>query len=49
MNFNDDRIATAPLPTPKLLRARKSIPFQLFRFVVLNIKILSMVHKAHDA
>jgi hypothetical protein len=49
MNFNDDRIATAPLPTKKLLRARKSLPFQLVRFLVLNIKILSMVHKAHEA
>jgi hypothetical protein len=49
MNFNDDRIATAPLPTNKLLRQRRSIPFQLIRFIALNFKILSMVHKAHDA
>jgi len=48
MHFNDDRIESAPLPTPKTLRQRKSVFFQFFRFLVLNVKILEMVHKAHD-
>jgi hypothetical protein len=49
MNFNDDRLMTAPIPTKQLLRQRKSIPFQFLRFIALNFKILSMVHKAHEA
>lgn len=50
MKYNDDeRIATALLPTLKTLRFRKSIPKQLMRFMVINFLILAMVHKAHDS
>jgi hypothetical protein len=50
MKYNDDeRIATAPLPTQKTLRFRKSVPRQLIRFLVINVLILSMVHKAHES
>jgi len=45
---NDERISTALLPTQHTLRTRKSIPVQLMRFFVINVLILSMVHKAHD-
>jgi len=40
-------IAQAPLPTPKTLRSRTSIPYQLMRFVAFNFKMLKMVRKGH--
>lgn len=49
MECYDERIATALLPTPHTLRSRTSIPIQLFRFLIINIRMLSMVHKAHDS
>jgi hypothetical protein len=42
-----ERIAVAPLPTPQTLRRRSSLPIQLWRFTVLNIKIVRMVLKGH--
>lgn len=43
----DLQIAAAPLPTPCTIRRRMALPVQLFRFAWLNMRILSMVHKAH--
>ena len=43
----DERIAVAPLPTKSTLRRRSSLPIQLWRFTVLNIKIVRMVLKGH--
>jgi hypothetical protein len=48
MDCYDERIATAPLPTPATLRRRKSVPVQLARFVSMNVRILRMVFMAHD-
>lgn len=45
---NDERIATALMPTQKTLRARKALLPQFMRFLVINVLILAMVHKAHD-
>lgn len=47
MNPIDERIAAAPLPTPRTLRRRVSLPVQLWRFVRINLRMLQMVHKAH--
>ena len=47
MDTTDDRIAVAPLPTPRTLRRRRSIPLQLCRFGMINLRMLPMVRKAH--
>jgi hypothetical protein len=43
----DERIAVAPLPTTSTLHHRSSLPIQLWRFAVLNVKIIRMVLKGH--
>ena len=47
MDSIDDRIAAAPLPTPATLRQRTSIPIQLVRFAVINLRMIKMVRKGH--
>lgn len=42
-----EAIANAPLPTPRTLRSRKSIPKQLVRFCAFNARMLRMVAKGH--
>lgn len=44
----DERMATAPLPTARTLRQRSSLPLQVWRFGLLNLKILRMVLKGHS-
>lgn len=44
----DARMASAPLPTARTLRRRSSLPLQLWRFALLNLKILRMVLKGHS-
>ena len=46
MDTTDDRIAVAPLPTPRTLRRRRSNP-QLCRFGTINLRMVPMVRKAH--
>ncbi len=43
----EDRIAVAPLPTAKTLRRRRSLPLQLWRFALINLKMLRMIGKGH--
>ena len=43
----NESIAHAPLPTPKTLRARKNVLFQIFRFAAVNIKMIKMILKGH--
>ena len=43
----DERIHVAPLPLAKTLRQRSSLPVQLWRFVLINLKIVKMVTKGH--
>jgi hypothetical protein len=38
-------IASAPLPTAATLRRRKNLLFQMWRFVMLNIRFVSMITK----
>ncbi len=37
----------APVPTAGELRARRNIFVQLYRFAVLNLKMMMMVGKGH--
>lgn len=37
----------APQPTEGQLRARRNLPVQLWRFLVLNLKMMGMVRKGH--
>lgn len=48
MDEADEKITVAPLPTPKTLRQRRSLPLQLWRFAWINVRMLRMVFKAHD-
>jgi hypothetical protein len=43
------QIAHAPLPTEKTLRMRTSLPFQLWRFLRINLRIYKMVVREHNA
>lgn len=43
----DERIAVAPLPTPRTLRRRSSLPVQIWRFALINLRIVRMVLKGH--
>lgn len=47
MEHGDERILSAPLPTARTLRMRTSIPIQIWRFFWINLRMLSMVRKAH--
>ncbi len=40
-------LSGALLPTEATLRRRKSIPFQLGRFVVINLRLIRLVLKGH--
>lgn len=40
-------LSKAPLPTPKTLKRRQSLPLQLTRFAVFNSRIMRMVLKGH--
>jgi len=41
-------LSKAPLPTESTLRKRMSLPLQLTRFVVFNVRIMRMVLKGHS-
>jgi hypothetical protein len=47
MDNPQDGISHAPLPTSKTLKFRKNIPIQIWRFIVINIKMLNMIRKGH--
>ena len=47
MHDTDSDIASAPLPTAKTLRARKSLFIQLGRFLAINTKMLKIIWKEH--
>lgn len=40
-------LSHAPVPTAKTLKMRRSVPFQLTRFAVFNVRIMKMVLKGH--
>lgn len=37
----------APQPTQEQLKARTSVPRQVWRFALLNVKMMVMVRKGH--
>ncbi len=41
-------IANAPLPTQRTVRLRQSIPFQLWRFLTLNIRFARIIAKGAE-
>jgi hypothetical protein len=47
MDAAEERIAAAPLPTNRTLRMRSNIPFQLWRFAVINLRMVRMIRKGH--
>jgi hypothetical protein len=46
MNLGDERIAAAPLPTIRTLRLRAFVPFQLWRFLRINLRMVAMIRKS---
>jgi hypothetical protein len=44
---NPTTFPDAPRPTASELRARKSVPIQLWRFAILNLRMVAMVTKGH--
>ncbi|MCL2455353.1 MAG: hypothetical protein FWD18_08685 [Micrococcales bacterium] len=42
-----ERIASAPLPTARVLRQRQNVPAQLIRFVRINLRMLRVVAAKH--
>lgn len=46
MNPADDRIAAAPLPTARTLRRRTFVPYQLWRFLRINLRMVAMIRKS---
>lgn len=47
MDGSDESIAHAPLPTQRTLKARTNIPFQIFRFFVINLRMLKIIREEH--
>ncbi|MDA8102665.1 MAG: hypothetical protein M0Z34_06855 [Nitrospiraceae bacterium] len=47
MDQGNTDIAEAPLPTAGTLRARKSLPRQVLRFIAFNLRMLKMVRMGH--
>lgn len=42
-----EAIAAAPLPTPKTLRRRNSVFFQLLRFIAINVRMIRVILRGH--
>jgi hypothetical protein len=42
-------LSRAPLPTAATLRKRRSLPLQLARFAVFNVRMIRMVLKGHSS
>ncbi|WP_372734138.1 hypothetical protein [Nocardioides sp.] len=40
-------LSKAPLPTEKTLKRRGSLPFQVGRFALFNLRIIRLVNKGH--
>ena len=42
-----DKSSFTPVPTPMTLFMRRFPLWQLFRFIVINIKMMKMIRKCH--
>jgi hypothetical protein len=38
----------APLPTPRTKALRTFLPWQIYRFILINIKMFEMISKSHE-
>lgn len=47
MDTTTESIAKAPLPTEKTLRRRTNLPYQVYRFVAINVKMIKIIAKGH--
>lgn len=47
MDQADARIASAPLPTTRTVRARTSLPVQAWRFVAINLRMIGIIRRGH--
>lgn len=47
MDATTSSIASAPLPTARTLRLRSNVPYQLYRFAAINIKMIGVILKGH--
>jgi len=43
-----DSIAAAPLPTESTLKRRANLPFQLYRFLAINLKMVRVILRGHS-
>lgn len=43
----NEAIAAAPMPTPQTLRRRNSVLFQMWRFVVINLRMIRVILRGH--
>ena len=49
MNLTESKNALAPRPTGLTLYLRHSLPWQLLRFIFINIRMTSMILKSHGS
>ena len=47
MDHEDAAVAAAPLPTPRTVRSRTSLPVQAWRFVAINLRMAKIIRKGH--
>lgn len=47
MSIPTETVKLAMKPTPPVLFWRNFVLYQLFRFVVINLRMLSMIRKSH--
>lgn len=47
MDTVTESIASAPLPTEKTLRMRKNLPYQVLRFLAINVKMIKIIARGH--
>ncbi len=43
----EDQSSSAPVPTPMTRRLRTFVPWQLVRFVVINVRMLRLLWRGH--
>lgn len=43
----EPKIDEAPLPTPRVLRRRKNLLVQAYRFAVINLRMIRVIIKGH--
>ncbi len=46
-NHVAESIASAPMPTDETLAKRSSLPYQIIRFVAINLKMIRVIVRGH--